>query len=532
MYKVFVVDDEIAIREGIRDNVRWDNTDFILAGEAPDGEIAIPLIQEIKPDILVTDIKMPFMDGLQLSRIIRKSMPWIKIIILSGYDEFDFAREAISIGVNEYMLKPVSSSDLTEVLNKVAFQIEQEKKEREDAEKLRKQVESNEPLFRNEFLNKLVMGGVPPIEVIDSCSRYGINIMSKFYLTLIIVFDTAEPGVQNNVYSEQLKLEALTDSLLGQNSDVIRFKRNHNEGILIIRGDNKSALEETAYSLAQAIKHEIERNTAFKATISIGSVKERIQGISQSYRDAEFVKNHKSIYGKNKILGINDIKLSSSTKKEFVKIDKNDVGDFVKCGSKSDIEKFVNGYLKNLNDIEMKSLIYVYYIFMDIVMKVSRFVGDLGGDIEKIIPEVANLEVTASSIDSIIKFKALAESILIRVLEYRDSKVENKYNKVINKAREFINNNYSDPNISLNSVAANVNLSPTHFSTIFSQETGENFIEYLTKVRMKKAMEYLRTTTQKSVEIAYNVGYNDPHYFSYLFKKVVGITPKEFRNEA
>jgi two-component system response regulator YesN len=531
MYKVFVVDDEIAIREGIRDNVRWENTNFILSGEAPDGEIALPLIQEIKPDILVTDIKMPFMDGLQLSRIIRKSMPWIKIIILSGYDEFDFAREAISIGINEYMLKPVSSSDLIEVLNKVAFQIEQEKKEREDAEKLRKQVESNVPLFRNEFLNKLVMGGVPPVEVIDSCSRYGINIMSKYYLAAIIEFDAAEAGIQNNLYSEQLKLEALTDSLFAQNPDVIRFKRNHNEGILIIKGDNQSSLEETAYSMAQAIKHEIERNTTFKVTISIGSVRERLQGISQSYRDAELVKKQKSIYGKNKIIGINDIKVSSAAKKEFVKIDKSNVSDFIKCGSKSDIEKFVEGYIKNLDDMEMKSLIYVYYIFMDIVMKVSRFVNDFGGDIESLIPEVVSLETTVASIDSIGKFKFLAESILTRVLEFRDSRVENKYMKIINKAREFINSNYSDPNISLNTVAANVNLSPTHFSTIFSQETGENFIEYLTKVRMKKAMEYLKTTTQKSVEIAYNVGYNDPHYFSYIFKKVVGITPKEFRSE-
>ena len=102
MYKVFLVDDEIVVREGIRDNVSWELTDFLLAGEAPDGEMALPLIQEIKPDILITDIKMPFMDGLQLSRIIKRNMPWIKIMILSGHDEFNYAQEAISIGVEEY----------------------------------------------------------------------------------------------------------------------------------------------------------------------------------------------------------------------------------------------------------------------------------------------------------------------------------------------------------------------------------------------------------------------------------------------
>ena len=123
MYKVFLVEDEIVVREGIRDNVNWENSNFIFSGEAPDGEIALPLIQEIKPDILITDIKMPFMDGLELSRIIKKNMPWVRIIILSGHDEFKFAKEAISIGVTEYLLKPISSSDLLKALNKVTVEI-------------------------------------------------------------------------------------------------------------------------------------------------------------------------------------------------------------------------------------------------------------------------------------------------------------------------------------------------------------------------------------------------------------------------
>lgn len=531
MYKVFIVDDEIVTREGIRDNVKWENTNFVLAGEAPDGEIAIPMIQEIKPDIVVTDIKMPFMDGLQLSRIIKKSIPWIKIIILSGHDEFDYAREAIRIGINEFMLKPVSSTDLIEVLNKVALQIEQEKKEREDTEKLKRQVENNVPLFRNEFLNKLVLGLVPPLEVIDGCSRYDINIIAKFYLTLIIEFEVPDVNKQEYDYSEYLKSEALVDTMFADNSDYIIFKMNHNQKVVIIKGDKPMALEETAYSMAQAIKYEVERNSPFRITVSIGSVRERLQGIPLSYKDAEMVQSYKYMYGSNKIIGINDIKIDPASKMEFIKIDKNDIRDFLKCGSKADIEKYIDGYVNNLSVTGMKSLIYIYYVFMDIVMNTSKFIYDLGGDIEGLIPEVANLEKIVSNIDSIMKFKEQATNLLTKVFEYRDSRVENKYNSIISKAKEYINNNFYDPNISLNMVASAVNLSPSHFSTVFSQETGENFIEYLTRMRMKKAMELLKTTTQKSSEIAYNIGYNDPHYFSYIFKKTAGVTPKEFRNE-
>ncbi|MCX7709037.1 MAG: response regulator [Clostridia bacterium] len=531
MYKVFLVDDEIAIREGIRDNVRWENTNFIFSGEAPDGEIALPLIQEMKPDILITDIKMPFMDGLQLSRIIRKSMPWIKIIILSGHDEFSFAREAMRIGVTEYLLKPVSSSDLIESLNKVALQIENEKKERENAEKIKKQLEQNAPLFRDKFLNELSLGMISPIDVIDSCARFQINIISKFYLVEIIEAEITRKNPEDGEYSEFLKCEDLIDNVVKENSEVIKFGRNLGETVLIIKGDNAATLEETAYSLAQSIKYEVERNTSCLLSISIGSVRERIQGITQSYKEADTVKHYRYIYGKNKILGINDIKPNLGGKKEFIKIDKNDVHDFMKCGLKSDVERFVGQYISNLNEVEMKSLIYIYYVFMDIVLNASRFVSELGGEIEQLVPEVVQLESIVTGIDSLERFKELTENILNKVFEFRDSRVEDKYGSTISKAKEYINSNFSDPNISLNSVASYVNVSPSHFSTVFSQETGENFIEYLTKVRVKRAMELLKTTTQKSAEIAYNVGYNDPHYFSYIFKKAMGMTPKEFRNE-
>lgn len=161
MYKVFLVDDEIVVREGIRDNIDWDNTNFTFCGSGSDGEAALPVIQELKPDILLTDIKMPFMDGLQLSRIIKKNMPWVKIIVLSGHDEFSYAKEALTIGVTDYLLKPISSSDLMKTLVKVASQIENEKLEMENAEILKKQLVNNLTLFRDKFLNELSLGMIP-----------------------------------------------------------------------------------------------------------------------------------------------------------------------------------------------------------------------------------------------------------------------------------------------------------------------------------------------------------------------------------
>ena len=531
MYKVFLVDDEIIVRHGIRDCIKWDKTNFIFSGEAPDGEFALSLIQEIKPDILITDIKMPFMDGLQLSQIVRKSMPWIKIILLSGHDEFCFAREAMRIGVTEYLLKPVTSEELFTALNKVAIQIENEKKESENTEKIKKLFTQNVSMFREKFLNELTLGIISPAEVIDNCTHFNINIISRFYIVEIIELEIAKKDSTEGEYSELLKAEVIIDDIVMGNSRVIKFRRILGEIILILKGDNTENLEENAYGLAQSIKYDVERKTSCVLGISIGSVRERIQGITQSYKDANEIRNYRYIYGNRKILGISDIKCAIRGKKEFINIGKNDVYDFLKCGLKSDVRFFVNKYIDNLNEVEMKSLIYIYYLFLDIVLNASRFINELGGEIEVLIPWVANLENYITGIDSIEKFEELAENTLNIVLEFRDTRVEKKYDSTINKAKEYIHNNFSNHSISLNSVASFVNVSPSHFSTIFSQETGDNFIEFLTKVRVKKAMELLKTTSLKSSEIAYDVGYNDSHYFCYIFKKAVGLTPKEYRNE-
>ena len=126
--KVFLVDDEIVVREGIRESFPWDDTPYVLVGEAPDGEMALPMIRDTNPDIVITDIKMPFMDGIELCRIMQKQMPWIGVIVLSGYDEFEYARQCIQLGVREYMLKPINAGNLKEVLDKVSMQLKAERK--------------------------------------------------------------------------------------------------------------------------------------------------------------------------------------------------------------------------------------------------------------------------------------------------------------------------------------------------------------------------------------------------------------------
>jgi len=305
MYKIFIVEDEFLVREGIRNKINWENTQFMLSGEASDGEMALAMIQEIKPDILVTDIRMPFMDGLELSRIVKRTLPWIHIIILSGHDEFEYARDAISIGVDEYILKPINSSILLATLEKVAQSIEEEKKKRIDAELLRMQLESTNNLIIEHFLEELVIGAIGTSDAISRAQGLGIDLLAKRYVVVEGRFDFDNT----------------------ENKSVVRIKANI----------------------------------------------------------------------------------------------------------------------------------------------------------------------------------AFAEDVIKRAFDFRDSCGNLKYGRIIQKAREFINSNYHDSGISLHTVAAVVNLSPNHFSTIFSQETGETFIEYLTRVRIENAKKLLTEGKMKTTDIAYAV---------------------------
>ena len=519
MLKVFIVEDEIIVREGIRDNINWEYTDFTFCGEAPDGESALPLIQELKPDILITDIRMPFMDGLQLSRIAKKNMPWIKIIILSGHDEFEFAKEAISIGVNEYILKPISPQNLLKSLNKVAAQISEEKKLKEDVENLKLQLISDEIFLKEKFLLGLSLGQISASQAIEQSKRYHINLISKYFMVMLI-------EVESN---ELLKVEALVTEVISYNTGILHFKRSTTEIILILKGEQEEELKENGYLTAQLIQYRVEKGSESCLSIYMGRVQERIQGIVQSLQDSYAVKNQMFGFYKHKIMGFDDLSMTPINRETLSTLARMPLDDFLQYGGKAGISAYLEEYLKSISESAVSSKLFITYMVMDVLITAAKFINGLGGDAHKIIPEIKDIDVIIAQYNSVEELFELLNHALNRTFDYKESKKQSKYIDILDKAKTYIHSHYSDPDISLISTSNHVHLSSNHFSTIFSQETGETFIEYLTKTRIKKAMELLKTTNQKSREIAYAVGYNDPHYFSYMFKKATGTTPKEYR---
>ena len=419
MYSVFLVEDEIVAREGIRKRIPWDTTPYTLAGEAPDGEIALPALREIKPDILITDIKMPFMDGLALSRIIKKDQPWMKIIILSGHDEFQYAQEAISIGVEEYLLKPVSSKDMLASLEKVRVRIEEEKERIASMENLRRKVRSAEEVYREKWLLDLVTGQSCTVNALEEAQGLGINLLPGGYSVLIV-----DVPVDPKHYSLRGRVKEVIAALIKGREDLFMLSQGAERHIILLKNISPATYDEAVYPLAQAIKFEVERNTGCYPAIGIGPAADHLTEIIHSYTSAARVLRCMAVTGEKNIL----------TSADFV-----------------------------------------------------------GSD--------------------------------------TDSVMRTKRNSVIQKAKRFIDANYMRPDLSLNSVASSVNMSPNHFSTVFSQEAGKTFIEYLTCVRIDKAKKLLLKSDMKCSDITFEAGFSDPHYFSFIFKKNTGLSPREYRLE-
>ncbi len=528
MHTVFLVEDEPVIRNNIRKAVERNDEYYSVVGEAGDGELALSMIRELKPDILITDIKMPFMDGLALARHARAIIPWLRIIIISGYDEFELARQAIWVGVDHYLLKPVTGRDLLTALQKASDQITEHKKhsasylsESSDEETVRNALVST-------FLEQLCGGGMTPDETFRRADELGINILSRRYVVLVSVLEG------KNGYPNRQEIVSRVKYMLVDEPEVFYFFNGVDQVVMIIKGEEETDVTEKAYHTAQTLKHEVEDDGTTLLTAGISSVACRISAIRDAYHEACILLKTFGQTSRGRILCAGDIgRIHSPVTTSADRLFNLNTENKLKFATAEDVPSIVREFTENITADEMQSVLYRYYVLMDLTNTAMRIIRDFspGTDPAEIAGHYADLREMFQSAMSAEEFSELATAICLKTIELRDSGNTSHHAKLVRRACEYIQENYNHPDISLTTVASHVALSPTHFSTIFSQEMAVTFIDHLTNVRMEKVKELLATTDEKVVNIAFAVGYNEPNYLSHLFKKREGLTPKEYRQQ-
>lgn len=530
MYKVLLVDDEILTREAIGENTPWAEADFELIGTAANGKEAIDIIEDKMPNLVLTDICMPIMDGIQLAGYIHENHPEIKVIIISGYDEFEYAKQALRYEVSEYILKPITSIELLEELDKIKKKLDQANEQKVHFEKIQEEYQKSVPMLRNNFLNRLLEGSCPKSEIGNQMNRLGIQINGRAMAVVIVELDDASGFFQKYPdVDEGLVLFSISNiggEIVEKSPEILHFQDPDSKSIFIFVEENEELLIHKIKNVGQEIMDAMWYFMKTKVCVVTGMTVETPLDWQISYENAKsaaeskfLLEDHQFIFGKD-----------FSGKKEPGRIQTNlwvdKLVSLIKMNQKGELTQTIKqlfGEFRN-SGIERKTiLLYIQNMILSIRISLEELTSYGDGENQE-----------ADFINHLVDYKHLSEverkceEFCVACANDIAGKRESVNQKQAIKALEYMKQNYMNVNMSLNMVCAYLSVSTSYFSTIFKNYTGETFVESLTKIRMEKAKSLFETTNMKNYEVALEVGYSDPHYFSSTFKKHTGMTPSEY----
>jgi two-component system response regulator YesN len=530
MYKIIIVDDETYVREAIRDKIKWEQLGFEFAGGCENGSDAMEAVDKLKPDVVITDICMPFVDGLELTKYIQSKFPQIKVIILTGYDEFDYAQQALRMKVYDLIVKPITADELSSLLAKIKADLDEENRKFRDMNMLNTQIEESMPLLKERFLHRLVTGRLRKDRFEYNLAYFGINFKSDNFQVFIVDID------EYDVTGEKLsntKDELLIYAVINICEEIVLkyemgtvFQDDNERTIVIISESDAELLREKTMIVCEEIRQIIERYLWSTVTIGVGAVCSGLDGISESYTGSVAALSCRFIMGKNNIINVN----AFVDNKNFTydKELERSLISAIQTGTLQDAEKNILTIVKNLKKSNM-TIENCYIYFQRIIVSMIDSLNEMGVEENQIFGNDVSPLTVVYKIETLDQVERWLDECCRKAIGIISEKKNSFVVKQVLKAEKYIKANYSDDKLSLNMICSYLVMSVSYFSMIFKNITGETFIEYLTSVRMEKAIELLKTTDLKSYEVADKTGYADPHYFGIIFKKYTGMTPTECR---
>ena len=535
MLRVFLAEDETIIRETLRDTVPWARCGYTFVGEAGDGEMALPLIQQTRPDVLITDIRMPFMDGLALSKLVLQEFPQMKVIILSGYDDFEYAQTAIGLGVERYLLKPITKSTLMKVLEEVREKIQGERAQQNYLAQFRQEAQDYEQYARRRFLERVVAGQLSVQEIYEQAEKLDLDLRAKSY-NLALVSAMPESGSTSESYSEpgaRIRDGMVAHFLRHPEYILFRWNLTSFAVLLLERQENMEAIMDRCVRKVQELYQTF--GPELNWYVAMGTPTQRLSTLPGCFEEVSRLWAYRHILPEQHILTAQTVSSLTGTGSDhdLSGLDMNKVSPAMLTGvlqnaSAQEIPSFVDEYTHSLEDA-LESGPFCQYLMLSARFTATQFVETLGMEQKEYLGNLSCLGMVGQQI-SIDDLKRYLSDILLQAIRLRDRVTGSQYKVQLKQAICYIDEHYRSEDISLNRVAKEVDLSPNYLSAVFSQEMGTTFVEYLTAKRMEKARELLRASDLRSGEIAAAVGYKDSHYFSFLFKKTQGCTPRDYRS--
>ncbi len=527
-YTVLLVDDEEEVIQVIMKKLDWEELGFSVTGYACNGVKALEMVEEYQPDVVMTDIKMPFMNGMELAHRIKTEYATTKILIFTGFDEFEYAREAIHLEVEEYVLKPVNSVELSNVFRQLKVKLDQEISEKRNVEILQKYYMESLPFLQTNFYSMLMEGRIRKGEISRYLSDYQLAFHGPLFSCLVVHTSTSQVPEGMNPMLLIASVQKQAEEHLGEKWQAKAFPYLENTVLIAqFRCENEiTELTDDCDRFCKYVRHVI----GAVVTVGIGQVCENIYDLSQSYGGARTAVSYRVIFGASRAINVKE-----TVPQELSKPDSGDVVQLsnlfkmIRLGSVEDIEAAVNQYLNHAS-FQERSLQRYHVDIMELISALYRFAANHEITTEAFPENIKVLYARLLDMDADALKKWLIDISRFFREELLDAR--NRSTKsFVSKAKEYVYNNYMDEELSLDGICQVLGVSNSYFSTIFKKKTGNSFIGYLTDYRMERASRLLIETNDKSYIIAKQVGYTDPNYFSYVFKRRFGVSPSKYRTE-
>lgn len=528
MYRVLLVDDEEDVREGLVVEVDWEALDLRIVGLAENGREALEMAERVEPDIVVTDISMPFMDGLELARRLRERNPLVKVVILTGYDEFDYARQAVSLSVDEYLLKPFSAGHLTELLTRLRAQMAAEVAEREDVQQLRDHYYTSLPLLQADLMATLLHRQKSPEYIHGKAKQCGLDLHGERYgvsvLTLHMDGDQSADAELKQFAALNIAAEVWTEHGAGH-----AFM--HQETIVLLYVDRWGGEdgEKRQQQALENVMRSINHYLRIPATVGSGSIVNTLAGVKHAYEDALLALDYRLVPGTDPLIYIADVERQTAGKLRFDELKQQTLTRCLKAGTQAELEDALEIIFREITVEHGRSDIQLYLI--EVLTNVWKAAQASGEAMEDIFGAGFQLYADLFRLPGLSEAQGKVREVCLLVQHRIASGRQHVYKDIVEQALSFTKEHYADPDLSIQKVCGHLHISSGYFCGIFKKEVQLTFLQYLMQIRMEAAKELLRSTEMKSFEIAGQVGFAEPNYFSFCFKKHIGVSPKEYRKQ-
>ncbi|WP_239617743.1 response regulator [Cohnella mopanensis] len=525
MIKLLIVDDEWLVRERLKACLNWDELGCAIAGEASDGEDALEQVGRLRPDIAIVDIHMPFVNGLEFAETVRADYPGTKVVILTGYSDFDYARTAVQAGVVRYLLKPIDKDELRSVIVELTSSIENERARQNNLALMEMSYKESRDVLKEKLLRSLLEPVARSRDFRQELERHAPNLAGIDRAAVAVVQIDALPGKEVDPAEERLWYFAVSNifaETLSRGYPVECVYDSAGHAALIAGVGDEDGLERLIGHSEEA-KSFIEIRLRFTVTVGVGNVGRGLDGIAASYREAVAARRNRVVMGPNRIIPYRSLENKAGASSFFENF-RHDLLIPMRSGNSS---AAIGEIGRVFREIEERGLLadQAVLVLTELFLVIAQFAKE--NEIE--IPELADLDFSAGALldghESLGETKAWFERLCRQALNvYSRSKLHG-YARTVEKVKRYIDENYANREIGLEAISANLSINPSHLSSVFKREAGITISEYLIRKRLTQAKAMMDDGNGKLSEITDSVGFGDPYYFSKSFKKMFGISP-------